>query len=102
MKIKIPKQETLWKPPIKPLKLVKGHGPENAEIMIVSDYPSKEELTCGKALQGSSARLVGTYLKDNEWNLDKCFKTVFIKSEFHWPKGKKARALAWECQRKDY
>lgn len=81
---------------------VKGHGPEQPEIMIVADYPTKEELANGKALDGSGGRLVANYLKENNYSIDKCYKTSFIRTEFSYPKNNKKRKEALEAAAKGY
>jgi uracil-DNA glycosylase family 4 len=73
--------------------MVKGWGPENPEIMIVSDYPSKEEVQSGKALQGYTGNQIGGYLRDSNYSLDKCYKTDFIKLPLSMPKSKKKQAV---------
>lgn len=61
-------------------RYVIGHGPENSPLMVIGDYPTKEEVFRGKAWEGSSANLLQRLLRANDYDLNKCFKTVFIKS----------------------
>lgn len=75
-------------------RLVKGNGREDAEIVIVTDYPSKEEATSGRAGQGFVGRVMGNYLRDNHWSLDRCYVTNYIKREFHLPKAKNLQEKA--------
>ncbi len=84
------------------MQIVTGHGPEQPEIMIVSDYPGKEEISTGKALDGSGGRLIANYLREHKYHIDKCYKTCYIKTEFSWPRNKKKQQLALAQAFKDY
>jgi uracil-DNA glycosylase family 4 len=65
-----------------------GWGPDQCEVMIVTDYPSSDELASGKSCVGSIGRSIGGYLKDANYSLDKCWKTSYIKEEVHFPRSK--------------
>lgn len=74
--------------------MILGRGPQESPIMVVLDYPSKEELMTGQPCVGSTGRLLSTYFKDNGGSLENCYKTFYIKEEFHWPREAKARKAA--------
>lgn len=76
---------------ITPDPIVKGNGPDNASIMVVMDYPSKEEWQKKQAGVGSTGRLISQYFSDNGWDFSRVFKTCYLKQEFHLPKSKKAQ-----------
>lgn len=81
--------------------MVIGHGPQSAEIMIVSDYPSKEELISRKALVGTIGSLIGSYIKQAGWDINKCFKTLYIKEALSLPRDKKKHAeVIQECRKR--
>lgn len=61
--------------------MVIGHGPEFSPIMIVSDHPTADEAKIGKALSGATGKMVAGFLKQNEWSLERCYKTTYIKEQ---------------------
>lgn len=71
--------------------MVLGNGPQDAQIMIVSDYPTKDELAAKRAGEGACGRLFSNYFRDNGFSYDQVYKTCLIKTEFSWPKGAKHR-----------
>src|SRR5882724_9986343 len=77
-------------------RLILGHGREDAEIMIVTDYASKEESATGRAGAGYVGRKIGYHLKDNGWSLDRCYITNYIKREFHLPRAKNLQNAAYK------
>lgn len=58
---------------------VKGHGPATSPLMIISDYPTKDELENGRALTAACGESVNKFLKQNGYILDRCYKTAYIK-----------------------
>jgi uracil-DNA glycosylase family 4 len=79
-------------------RIVKGNGAEDAEIMVVTDYPSKEELTSGKAGVGYVGRMLGSWFREASYDISKCYVTSYVKTEFTLPraKNKQEEALS-EC-----
>jgi uracil-DNA glycosylase family 4 len=77
--------------------IVKGNGAEDADIMIVTDYPSKEEATSKKAGVGYVGRMLSGYLKDAGYNYDKCYRTTYIKQEFSLPRAKNHQEKAFQA-----
>src|ERR1700741_295821 len=77
-----------------PDRLVSGNGAADAQIMIVTDYPSKEELNTGRAGEGYVGRMIGGYLKDCSYSLDRCYRTNFIKTDFSLPRAKNLQEKA--------
>ena len=61
--------------------MVIGYGPEVSPILIVSDHPTADEAKSGKALTGATGKMVGTFLKQNDWSIEKCYKTSYIKEQ---------------------
>ena len=84
------------------LPLVKGWGPNTCEIMIVNDYPCKEETDERRAVVGFPARTITRFLRENNYSIEKCFKTSFIKIPFSMPKNKKRAEAALAQVRKDF
>jgi uracil-DNA glycosylase family 4 len=76
--------------------MIPGRGPQHSPLMVVLDYPSKEELTSRTCCAGSVERLLKNYFHDNGANLENYYKTFYIKEEFHWPRGAKERKAALE------
>lgn len=58
---------------------VTGWGPEYSPLMIISDYPTVDEIKNKRALSGASGSLIGDLLKQNKYHIDKCYKTTYIK-----------------------
>ena len=58
---------------------VKGFGPDVSPLMIISDYPTQDELKNQRALSGASGNLINDFLKKNKYHIDKCYKTTYIK-----------------------
>ena len=52
-------------------------GPINAKVMIIVDYPSKEDMRTGMLLSGSEGRLLDEMLDRNGLKLSECFITCF-------------------------
>lgn len=75
-------------------RLVIGHGREDAEIMIITDYPTSEEAATGRSGNGYVGRKIGNFLTDNGYSLDKCYLTNYIKREFHLPRAKNLQEKA--------
>lgn len=59
---------------------VKGFGPAVSPLMIISDYPTKDELEQGKSLVGETGKSVERFLKQNKYSIDRCYKTAYIKT----------------------
>src|SRR6188474_3070473 len=60
--------------------VVEGYGPNVSPLMIVSDYPTADELKNGRVLiAGESGKLVQSYMRANGYSLDMCYKTSYIK-----------------------
>ncbi len=74
--------------PISTPKLVKGHGCEDARIMIVTDYPSGEEYSSGKAGTGFVERRFASQFKDCNYDFGRTYITNLYKREFHLPRAK--------------
>lgn len=74
--------------PLEPTRIVKGHGAEDARIVIVTDYPSAEEWNSGKAGTGYVERLFKDLFRDAGYNYSKCYITPLYKREFHLPRAK--------------
>jgi len=62
--------------------------------MIVEDYPTKDEVISGRACMGAAGRLIAGYLRENSYDIEKTFKTCYIKEEFHMPRARKERRVA--------
>src|SRR6187402_2300899 len=60
-------------------KTVRGWGPEISPLMIIGDYPTKDDLEKERAFSGSSGALVADFLKQNRYSIEKCYKTLYIK-----------------------
>lgn len=56
-----------------------GNGPEYSPLMIISDYPTKEDLEKGKILTGATGNMVSDFLKQHKYSIDKCYRTAYIK-----------------------
>ena len=63
--------------------LVQGKGPLNAKIMIVADYPSKEDIGKGRVLSGADGRLLEEMLSRNGINMSECYVTQASTSTMH-------------------
>lgn len=74
--------------PIDPERLVKGHGNESAQIMVVTDYPSAEEWNSGKSGTGYVERRFKNLFRDCGYDYSKTFVTTVYKREFHLPRAK--------------
>ena len=59
--------------------MIRGHGPEASPLMIVGDYPTKEEQSRNEAWIGSSGNLINKLLKANDHSIEKCYRTLYIK-----------------------
>lgn len=70
------------------MRIVKGNGREDAEIMVVTDYPSKEELASGKAGVGYVGRMIGGWFQEHKFSFDHTYKTSYIKTDFTLPRAK--------------
>lgn len=75
-------------------KIVKGNGREDAEIMIVTDYPSKEELASGKAGVGYVGRMLQGWFKEAKYEFDHTYRTSYIKTDFTLPRAKNKQEQA--------
>lgn len=59
---------------------IEGYGPNISPLMVISDYPTADELKVGKVLvAGESGKLVSSYMKANGYSLEMCYKTSYIK-----------------------
>lgn len=88
--------------PITSPKLVTGHGAEDARIMIVCDYPSKEEYASGRAGTGYVERRFSRQFADNGYNFGRTYITNWYKREFHLPRGKKLQDNYVDAYEKDF
>ena len=62
-------------------RAVNGWGAEVSPIMIISDYPTKQEWDIGKALTGHTGNIVEDLLRGNKYSLNQCYKTCYIKTQ---------------------
>lgn len=74
--------------------MINGHGPEDSPLMVVTDYCEKKESDIGKVLTEGSGRFVDQLLRENGWNLDRCYKTSYFKTQLvgYGTKNKKRQA----------
>jgi DNA polymerase-1 len=73
--------------------MIVSNGPDNADIMLIGDYPSKNDLANGFAL--SNLSYFRQVCSDNGLKIDSCYKTLFIKDEISYAgKAKKKFRLA--------
>ena len=62
--------------------MIFGHGPEVSPLMIVTDYPTADEIKNGSILGGgATAKSIDNFLRVNKWSLAKCYKTAYIKKQ---------------------
>jgi len=62
------------------MNLLSGHGPFNAKIAIVLDYPSKEDHHSGVLLSGKAGSFIDRILRKHGLNLADCYITACLKS----------------------
>lgn len=75
--------------------MVVGTGPDNAQIMLVGDYASKQDVANGFALSNIIA--LRQLFNDNNAKLDACYRTLYIKDELsYYGRAKKKSKLALE------
>lgn len=60
---------------------IQGIGPDTAQIAIVSDYPTLDEITQQTALVGKAGDLINRLLKVGNERLENCYRTCLIKTE---------------------
>lgn len=58
-----------------------GTGPENAKIILLTDYPTKESLANDKVCFGSEQLYYSRIFKQTGYELNKTFRTSFFRSE---------------------
>src|SRR4051812_7973590 len=84
-------------------EVINGWGPDSSEIMLASDYPSREELLSGKALgAGYSRKVISGYLSDAGYDINKCYQTTYLRVPFSFPKNKKRQIEALAQVRQDF
>lgn len=59
--------------------MVLGQGAENPDIILISDIPSEEELSNGKAFVGSNQSLFRALFEGADYSLFKTYRTTFCK-----------------------
>lgn len=74
---------------------IRGHGSENATIMVVGDSATSEEIESGYALHGWAGRELSILFKRNGLDWNKVWKTLYIKDILSYNgTGKKKRKEA--------
>ena len=58
---------------------VQGIGPSNPKLLIVSDFPNKDELESHQALQGKVGNTVGMLLRDANYRYEDTYRTQVLK-----------------------
>ena len=70
--------------------MISGQGRSNSQIMLVGDFATREDCRHGYALSGLQEGTLRTLFKDNNFNLDYCYRTTLIKEELsYYGKAKK-------------
>ena len=59
--------------------MISGIGPSSTKIMIVGDYPTKEDQINNIALSGKSESIIKHILSRNNLRLDEIYRTLYIK-----------------------
>lgn len=59
--------------------LIRVAGPSEAKLMIVGDYPTKEEYAQGLAYSGPTGSFIDSLLKPHDYSIKKCFCTYLYK-----------------------
>lgn len=62
------------------MNLVRGTGPDSSNLMIVADYPHKDDISQGFALSGKPGWLVEQLLRSYKIRLDNTYRTLLFKT----------------------
>lgn len=76
--------------------MIQGKGRDGAEIMLVGDFAEKEDVTHGFALSGYQEKTLRELFRLNNFSLDNCYRTLYIKdtlTTFGRSKKKKKEAI---------
>ena len=71
---------TIFQPLPKKLKKVNPVGARNAKILIIGEYPSKDDELTGVPFTGSSGHLLTQLLKQADIDIAHCYRTFLIKA----------------------
>lgn len=75
---------------------ISGSGPTNSPLVIVSDYPQKDDIAAAQVLSGKSGSSLGYYLSSQKFKLEDTYRTSVIKvvRDDFFVKAKKIREKA--------
>lgn len=87
-------------------QIVKGHGASSAEIMLIADCGTAEDMNCGQALSGSNETMLKQLLNEQGLNVTETWRTVLFKdpsakSKLH-QKNKRDRDKGYEELREEF
>ena len=77
--------------------IILGRGREAAEIMIVGDSPTKDDVTSELAISGQTEKTLRSLFRENKYNIDQTYRTLYIKNEISYnghDKKKLSQAIA--------
>lgn len=81
--------------------MIKGHGASCAEVFLIGDCGSKDDMDKGYALSGSAERLLRSMMSRNGLYIDQAYRTLLFKSyrpSFHFAKTKRLTQLMQEIR----
>lgn len=66
--------------------MIRGAGQSSAEIMVVSDYPSKDELAHAEACFGTTGYYIDQQFQEHKYSLNRTYRTIYCKKGITAPK----------------
>ena len=64
--------------------LVSGHGPSGAQVVLVGDYPSNDDIVSGYALSGATEYGLNSMFKPFRYEVKQFYRTLYIKTKLKY------------------